>query len=220
MMTSSISYLTQRTDFKEVDPEVPLTKSRPKDKVDPPKVFEGGCIFLPFRGTSSLTNLGLLCVENKKELMVDLVRKAKQIELLINSLPVLEPEETQAARFAQLEEEMQVANLEYKTALERARMPSAHFRRLMFLHVALRDATQRDNSNATNIDRYARRRAELVCRSRFRLWEGLGHHLYQFAQCGGGDEHYPPANVRSERIRPLAWFTLRKVVVTRVQGNL
>jgi len=99
MMTSSISYLTQRTDFKEVDPEVPLTKSRPKDKVDPPKVFE----------------------ENKKELMVDLVRKAKQIELLINSLPVLEPEETQAARFAQLEEEMQVANLEYKTALERAR---------------------------------------------------------------------------------------------------
>jgi hypothetical protein len=41
MMTSSISYLTQRTDFKQVDPEVPLTKSRPKDKVDPPKVFGG-----------------------------------------------------------------------------------------------------------------------------------------------------------------------------------
>jgi len=41
MMTNSISYLTQRTDFKQVDPEVPLTKSRPKDKVDPPKVFGG-----------------------------------------------------------------------------------------------------------------------------------------------------------------------------------
>ena len=41
MMTSSISYLTQRTDFKQVDPEVPLTKTRPKDKVDLPKVFGG-----------------------------------------------------------------------------------------------------------------------------------------------------------------------------------
>jgi hypothetical protein len=58
---------------------------------------------------------------------VDLVRKAKQIELLINSLPVLEPEETQAARFVQLEEEMQVANAEYKAALERARMPLIPF---------------------------------------------------------------------------------------------
>jgi mediator of RNA polymerase II transcription subunit 21 len=67
----------------------------------------------------------LLRVENKKELVVDLVRKAKQIEFLINSLPVVEPEETQAARFVQLEEEMQVANAEYKAALERARMPSS-----------------------------------------------------------------------------------------------
>lgn len=66
-----------------------------------------------------------LRVENKKELVVDLVRKAKQIELLINSLPVLEPEETQAGRFVQLEEEMQAANKEYKAALDRARMPSS-----------------------------------------------------------------------------------------------
>ena len=79
--------------------------------------------FSPFRRTRLLTDLFFLRVENKKELVVDLVRKAKQIELLINSLPVLEPEETQAARFVQLEEEMQVANAEYKSALERARMP-------------------------------------------------------------------------------------------------
>jgi len=70
-------------------------------------------------------DLVLLHVENKKELVVDLVRKAKQIELLINSLPVLEPEEMQAARFVQLEEEMQVANVEYKAALDRARMSSS-----------------------------------------------------------------------------------------------
>jgi len=77
-------------------------------------------------------HLVLLRVENKKELVVDLVRKAKQIELLINSLSVLEPEETQAARFVQLEEEMQVANSEYKAALERARMPLSQFPPLTF----------------------------------------------------------------------------------------
>lgn len=125
MMTSSISYLTQRTDFKQVDAEVPLTKSRPKDKVDPPKVFRGWRSLLPLCGMPLLTVLILLRAENKKELVVDLVRKAKQIELLINSLPVLEPEETQAIRFVQLEEEMQVANTEYKAALERARMSSS-----------------------------------------------------------------------------------------------
>jgi hypothetical protein len=37
-----------------------------------------------------------LCLsENKRELVVDLVRKAKQIELLIESLPPPEPEESQ-----------------------------------------------------------------------------------------------------------------------------
>ena len=134
MMTSSISYLTQRTDFKQVDAEVPLTKTRPKDKVDPPKVFGGWRSLLPFCGRRLLTVLVLLHVENKKELVVDLVRKAKQIELLINSLPVLEPEETQAVRFVQLEEEMQVANAEYKAALERARMSSSIPAALTFSH--------------------------------------------------------------------------------------
>ena len=56
MMTSSISYLTQRTDFKQVDPDVPLTKSRPKDKVDPPKVFGGRRSLLPSCGTRLLTD--------------------------------------------------------------------------------------------------------------------------------------------------------------------
>ena len=35
--------------------------------------------------------------ENKKELVDDLVKKAKQIEILIQSLPVPEPEETQVS---------------------------------------------------------------------------------------------------------------------------
>ena len=153
---------------------------------------------------------------------MDLVRKAKQIELLINSLPVLEPEETQAGRFVQLEEEMQAANAEYKAALDRARMPSSPSMRLSHPHVALRETTQRNNRHATNIDRYARHCAELVCRSRLRLRlrESFSHRLYQLAQFSGGDEHCPSPDVRSERVRPLTRFVVRKIIVARVKGDL
>lgn len=34
----------------------------------------------------------------KKELVVDLVRKAKQIEIIIDSLPIPEPEEAQVCK--------------------------------------------------------------------------------------------------------------------------
>jgi mediator of RNA polymerase II transcription subunit 21 len=71
-----------------------------------------------------LTVLIVLRAENKTELVVDLVRKAGQIELLINSMPVPEPEETQTALFVQLEEGIQLANAEYTAALERTRMSS------------------------------------------------------------------------------------------------
>jgi len=58
---------------------------------------------------------------NQKELVTDLVTKAKQIEVLIQSLPVPESEEEQAKRFQVLEEEMQQANEEYKAAVNRAK---------------------------------------------------------------------------------------------------
>ncbi|KAI0286420.1 hypothetical protein BC826DRAFT_1093510 [Russula brevipes] len=97
-MSSSIAYLTSRVNFAQVSEEVPVTKQRNPDKVDAPDVFEA----------------------NKKELVDDLMLKAKQIEHIIQSLPTPEPEEVQAARLAILEEDMERANQEYAAAVARA----------------------------------------------------------------------------------------------------
>ncbi|KAH7872682.1 uncharacterized protein C8R40DRAFT_1203338 [Lentinula edodes] len=110
IMSTSIAYLTNRTNFIQVSPEIPITKQRNPDKYDTPDVFEA----------------------NKKELVTDLIRKAKQVEYLINSLPEPEPEEiqvcflyihtkllVQAQRLQQLEDEMQLANTEYIQAVNR-----------------------------------------------------------------------------------------------------
>lgn len=74
-MSNSIAYLTTRSNFKQVSPEVPVTKQRNAEKYDAPEVFEA----------------------NKKELVGDLIVKAKQIDYLINSLPEPEPEEAQVS---------------------------------------------------------------------------------------------------------------------------
>ncbi|TCD71390.1 hypothetical protein EIP91_010096 [Steccherinum ochraceum] len=99
IMSSSIAYLTAKANFVQVSPEVPITKQRNPDKVDAPDVFDA----------------------NKRELVTDLMVKAKQVEYLINSLPEPEPEEAQARRLGHLEEEMKRANEEYIRAVERAK---------------------------------------------------------------------------------------------------
>ncbi|THU90799.1 hypothetical protein K435DRAFT_675445 [Dendrothele bispora CBS 962.96] len=99
IMSNSIAYLTSRANFLQISPEIPVTKQRNPDKYDTPEVFEA----------------------NKKELVTDLIRKAKQIEYLISSLPEPEPEEEQAIRLQALEEEMQQANSEYIDAVNRAK---------------------------------------------------------------------------------------------------
>ncbi|KAI0809202.1 hypothetical protein BC629DRAFT_1100821 [Irpex lacteus] len=100
IMSNSVAYLTSKANFAQVSPEVPITKQRNPEKVDPPDVFE----------------------DNKKELVHDLMVKAKQVEYLINALPVPEPEEVQATRLQSLEEEMTQANEDYLKAVNRARL--------------------------------------------------------------------------------------------------
>lgn len=48
IMSTSIAYLTSRSNFLQVDPEIPITKQRNPDKYDPPEVFEGILGFYTF----------------------------------------------------------------------------------------------------------------------------------------------------------------------------
>ncbi|KZV75232.1 hypothetical protein PENSPDRAFT_600219 [Peniophora sp. CONT] len=99
IMTNSINYLTTRTNFVQISENIPVTKQRKAEKYDTEEVFEA----------------------NKKELIQDLVLKAKQVEFLIQALPQPEPEEEQAKRLSALEKDMQRANDEYIRAVNRAK---------------------------------------------------------------------------------------------------
>lgn len=99
IMSSTLAYLTSRADFAQVSSDIPVTKTRNAEKVDSEEVFNA----------------------NKKELVADLMMKAKQVEYLIQSLPAPEPEEEQAKRLQALEEEMKIANEEYIAAVNRAK---------------------------------------------------------------------------------------------------
>ncbi|KAJ7737557.1 hypothetical protein B0H16DRAFT_1661878 [Mycena metata] len=99
IMSSTIAYLTSRSNFVQISPEIPITKQRNPEKYDPPEVFEA----------------------NKKELVTDLIVKAKQVEYLIKSLPEPELEEDQAKRLQALDDEMTIANEEYIQAVARSK---------------------------------------------------------------------------------------------------
>ncbi|KAH7103151.1 hypothetical protein BKA62DRAFT_616539 [Auriculariales sp. MPI-PUGE-AT-0066] len=99
IMSRSIDYLHNHTDFRQVSDHIPISKARNPEKVHKGEVLES----------------------NRTELVTDLVRKAKQIQYLIDALPVPEPEEQQATRLAQMENELQQANAEYDVATKRAR---------------------------------------------------------------------------------------------------
>ncbi|KAJ7641474.1 hypothetical protein FB45DRAFT_900300 [Roridomyces roridus] len=100
ILSSTIVYLTSRANFVQLTAsEIPITKQRNPEKFDTPEVFEA----------------------NKKELVTDLIVKAKQVEYLINSLPEPESEEEQAKRLKILDEEMTVANEEYIQAVARSK---------------------------------------------------------------------------------------------------
>ncbi|KAF8060747.1 hypothetical protein FPV67DRAFT_1705415 [Lyophyllum atratum] len=137
IMSNSIAYLTSRSNFLQVSADVPITKQRNPEKYDAPEVFEA----------------------NKKELVADLIVKAKQVEYLINSLPEPEPEEeqarsprfisirreltasrVQAKRLAALEEEMQLANAEYIRAVDRAKHLHGQVKEALLLILSDTDA--------------------------------------------------------------------------------
>ncbi|KAK7007765.1 mediator of RNA polymerase II transcription subunit 21 [Favolaschia claudopus] len=100
IMANTVGYLTSRANFVQLTgSEIPITKQRNPEKYDEPDVFEA----------------------NKKELVTDLIVKAKQVEYLIQSLPEPEPEAEQEKRLKALDEEMTLANEEYIQAVARSK---------------------------------------------------------------------------------------------------
>lgn len=83
IMRNSLLYLTEKTPLNQVSSKVPLWKSR-KDKADPPETFIGEMSLPSFFRFKTHT---IFPSENQKELVRDLMEKAKRIEVLIDSLP-------------------------------------------------------------------------------------------------------------------------------------
>jgi len=99
IMMTGLQKTVQRANLLQVNPDVPITKQRKPGTYDTPDELEA----------------------NQKEMVRDLIVKAKQIEYLINSLPEPEPEHEQAKRLAVLERETEIANAEYTQAVNRAK---------------------------------------------------------------------------------------------------
>ncbi|CAO3606982.1 unnamed protein product [Mucor fragilis] len=95
MFTNSIYYVHEKSGMAELNEGVPV--SQPKIQADEPEVFQ----------------------ENMRELASDLVKKAKEIDALIEVLPgVQQTEEEQINLLKSLEEENRIANEEYEAAVK------------------------------------------------------------------------------------------------------
>jgi mediator of RNA polymerase II transcription subunit 21 len=75
----------------QVGATVPITKQRNPEKLDLPDVFNGILVRIRVASTSDEFSLAA----NKKELVADLIFKAKEVEYLIKSMPPPESEEDQ-----------------------------------------------------------------------------------------------------------------------------
>ncbi|KAG1150768.1 hypothetical protein G6F37_002029 [Rhizopus arrhizus] len=94
MFTNSIYYVHEKSSMAELNKEIPV--SQPKVQADDPQVFK----------------------ENMHELVSDLVKKAKEIDSLIEVLPgIQQTEEEQIDILKALEEENKVVNSEYEEAV-------------------------------------------------------------------------------------------------------
>ncbi|KAG8859088.1 hypothetical protein FRB96_004658 [Tulasnella sp. 330] len=86
-----------KTPVAKVSSGVPIWKSRGM-RQDSPEVF----------------------LSNQKELVKDLMDRAKQIQVLIDALPPPDVEDNQAERLEKINAEMRAANEEYREAVQRA----------------------------------------------------------------------------------------------------
>ena len=84
-MYSTLSYLTRKADFKQVNPQIPI--NRPAPESDPPEVFAGSSLRRLLVSYSDLISCSLVVTANQKELVADFLTKAKQLEYLISVLP-------------------------------------------------------------------------------------------------------------------------------------
>ncbi|KAL0135013.1 mediator complex, subunit Med21 [Mucor lusitanicus] len=95
MFTNSIYYVHEKSGMAELNKDIPV--AQPKIQADEPEVFQ----------------------ENMRELASDLVKKAKEIDALIEVLPgVQQTEEEQINLLKSLEEENRIANEEYEAAVK------------------------------------------------------------------------------------------------------
>ncbi|CAO3616155.1 unnamed protein product [Cunninghamella echinulata] len=95
MFTNSIYYVHEKSNMVELNPSIPV--SIPNERADPPETFK----------------------QNVDELVTDLVKKAKEIDILIEGLPGIErTEEEQLALLEQLEMENQKENENFEKALQ------------------------------------------------------------------------------------------------------
>ncbi|KAL0082321.1 hypothetical protein F4703DRAFT_1864675 [Phycomyces blakesleeanus] len=94
MFTNSIHYVHERSSMASLNNNIPVAQQ--KVQADSPEVFQ----------------------QNMQELATDLVKKAKEIDLLIEVLPgIKNTEEDQLRILAELEEENRLANQEYEDAV-------------------------------------------------------------------------------------------------------
>jgi len=95
-MYSSLSYLTRKANFVQLNPEIPITQTIPD--AEAPDAFEA----------------------SKAELVTDFLRKAKQLEYLISVLPTPTGDEGSEDDLQELQKEMEEVNAEYLEAVSGA----------------------------------------------------------------------------------------------------
>jgi len=98
MMSSSLSYLVRKSNFKPVNPALQVTQVN--------------------INSDSAEDLE----EHTKELALDLVRKAKTIETLIGYLPKPDLQADHVKELSELQSQLEVANREYREGMEIAQL--------------------------------------------------------------------------------------------------